>query len=73
MAQKLNTVFQDVQPIKRAGECADVAQAALWLASDDSTFVTGHAMVIDGGLSLGQSWSGMQEYFGKLLAFMPPH
>lgn len=68
---KLDSVFQGVQPLKRAGECADIAQTALWLASDDSAFVTGHAMVVDGGLTLGQSWSGMQEYLGKLMSLVP--
>jgi len=71
LAQKLGAVFANTQPIKRAGECADIAQAALWLASDDSTFVNGHSLVVDGGLTLGQSWSGMQDYFRGLLAFMP--
>jgi NAD(P)-dependent dehydrogenase (short-subunit alcohol dehydrogenase family) len=71
LAQKLKSVFQTVQPIRRAGESIDVARAAVWLASDDSAFVNGHAMVVDGGLSLGQSWSGMQVYFGRLLSLAP--
>jgi NAD(P)-dependent dehydrogenase (short-subunit alcohol dehydrogenase family) len=50
-------VLETVQPIKRAGLPEDIAQAALWLASDESTFVNGHAMVVDGGLSGGRSWS----------------
>jgi NAD(P)-dependent dehydrogenase (short-subunit alcohol dehydrogenase family) len=37
------------QPIPRAGLPEDIAQAALWLASDDSAFVTGQAIVVDGG------------------------
>jgi NAD(P)-dependent dehydrogenase (short-subunit alcohol dehydrogenase family) len=50
-------VLENQQPIKRAGLPEDIAQAALWLASDDSTFVNGHALVVDGGLSSGRSWS----------------
>ncbi len=38
-----------LQPIQRAGLPGDIAQAALWLASDDSSFVTGQAIVVDGG------------------------
>jgi NAD(P)-dependent dehydrogenase (short-subunit alcohol dehydrogenase family) len=53
-------VLESVQPIKRSGLPEDIAQAALWLASDDSTFVNGHALVVDGGLSGGQSWSESQ-------------
>ena len=40
------------QPIPRAGEPADIANAALWLASDESSFVTGQTIVVDGGLSI---------------------
>ncbi|MCC7353635.1 MAG: SDR family oxidoreductase [Anaerolineae bacterium] len=38
-------------PVRRLGQPADVAQLALYLASDESTFVTGAAFVIDGGAS----------------------
>jgi NAD(P)-dependent dehydrogenase (short-subunit alcohol dehydrogenase family) len=53
-------VLENLQPIKRAGVPDDIAQAALWLASDDSTFVNGHALVVDGGLIGGRSWSESQ-------------
>ena len=38
-----------VQPIRRAGQPLDIANAALWLASDESSFVTGASIVVDGG------------------------
>jgi NAD(P)-dependent dehydrogenase (short-subunit alcohol dehydrogenase family) len=38
-----------VQPIRRAGQPLDIAQAALWLASNESSFVTGASIVVDGG------------------------
>jgi NAD(P)-dependent dehydrogenase (short-subunit alcohol dehydrogenase family) len=53
-------VLENLQPIKRAGLPEDIAQAALWLASDASTFVNGHALVVDGGLVGGRSWSESQ-------------
>jgi NAD(P)-dependent dehydrogenase (short-subunit alcohol dehydrogenase family) len=40
----------DRQPMGRLGTPEEVAQAALYLASDDAAFVTGSALVIDGGL-----------------------
>jgi NAD(P)-dependent dehydrogenase (short-subunit alcohol dehydrogenase family) len=40
-----------VYPVRRAGRPLDIAYGALFLASDESTFVTGTALVIDGGLT----------------------
>jgi NAD(P)-dependent dehydrogenase (short-subunit alcohol dehydrogenase family) len=44
-------------PIPRPGEPEDIAQAALWLASEASSYVTGQAIVVDGGVSAGRSWA----------------
>ena len=57
-AELLKVPFADLQPIRRAGLPEDIAQAALWLASDDSAFVNGHALVVDGGLTGGHPWTG---------------
>lgn len=40
------------QPLPRAGLPEDIANAILWLASDESSFVTGQSIVVDGGLSV---------------------
>lgn len=48
------------QPIKRSGLPGDIAEAALWLASDASSFVSGHALVVDGALTTGRLWSERQ-------------
>lgn len=42
------------QPIGRMGRPAEIAAAALYLASDEAAFITGSALVIDGGLSAGR-------------------
>ena len=52
MLQNLPAVFQNAQPLKIAGMPSDIAAGAAWLASDASRFVTGHALVIDGGITL---------------------
>jgi NAD(P)-dependent dehydrogenase (short-subunit alcohol dehydrogenase family) len=53
------------QPIQRGGRPRDIAEAALYLASDGSDWVTGQALVVDGGLTLGPQ--GMQQ----MSAFAP--
>jgi len=40
-----------------AGVPADIANAALWLASSESSWVTGQVLVVDGGLTAGRAWS----------------
>jgi len=41
------------QPMPKAGMPEDIARAALYLASDDSVFVTGTHIVVDGGITVG--------------------
>ncbi len=52
----------NAQPIPRAGEPDDIAQMALWLASDASSFVTGQHFVVDGGFSAGRAWPEQPEW-----------
>lgn len=52
--------LEGFQPIQRAGQPEDIAQAALYLASDMSSFVNGHELVVDGGLIGGKQWSDSQ-------------
>ena len=42
--------FGDMVPAKRVGTPEDVANAVLYLASDEASFVTGTTLVVDGGL-----------------------
>jgi NAD(P)-dependent dehydrogenase (short-subunit alcohol dehydrogenase family) len=53
----MKQVLSQMQPLHRAGLPEDIANAAAWLASDESGFVNGHALVVDGGLIGGRQWS----------------
>lgn len=45
-------VIMDRTPLKRIGEPQDLAQAAVFLASDKASFITGQNLLVDGGLSI---------------------
>jgi NAD(P)-dependent dehydrogenase (short-subunit alcohol dehydrogenase family) len=67
-AEVMKQAFANMQPIKRAGIPDDIAQMALFLASDDSTFINARDIVVDGGLLGGRQWSAHQEAVGSMKA-----
>jgi NAD(P)-dependent dehydrogenase (short-subunit alcohol dehydrogenase family) len=52
-AEVAQTYFARQSPLGRMGVPEDVTRAALYLASDDSAFMTGQVMVLDGGMTAG--------------------
>ncbi|MBN8985680.1 MAG: glucose 1-dehydrogenase [Rhizobiales bacterium] len=69
-ADVLEGLFKSAQPIPRAGIPDDIAHAAAFLASDESSFINGADLVIDGGVIGGRNWTQQQQgYVGlrKLL------
>lgn len=71
--------FQDfasgAQPVQRAGAPQDIAEAAAFLASDQASFITGHAQVVDGGVSLGKPWGRQAPWITRtrpITVYRPP-
>ena len=65
-ASVLDGEFAKFQPIPRAGMPDDIAQAAIWLASDRSSFVNGQDLRVDGGRITGLSFSASNELYGAI-------
>ncbi|HET9078353.1 MAG TPA: glucose 1-dehydrogenase [Acidimicrobiales bacterium] len=62
---------QSKTPLRgRPGLATDIAHAALWLSSDDAGFVSGTALVVDGGLTTG-SREGLERGSGNFGARKP--
>ncbi len=55
--------YGDMYPLRRTGVPDDIAKAIAFLCSDDASFITGHALVVDGGLTIQ-----IQEDFGVRMA-----
>jgi len=68
-------MMADGQPIRRAGVPEDIAKAALFLASDSSSFISGVTLLVDGGLLSGRipydPQEGQQKFYESLQKLDP--
>ncbi len=54
--EKMKKGLGKTQVLGRIGDPVDIANAAVFLASDESSYITGHAQVVDGGAFAGKPW-----------------
>ncbi len=69
-------LFDDQYPLRRTGKPEEIASAVSFLCSEDASFVTGHALVVDGGLSVQlQENIGVQQanYMRRHPETQPPY
>ena len=62
----MKEVYRTAQPIPRAGITDDIAHAAVFLASDESSFINGHDLVVDGAITGGRNWTQQQQGLAAL-------
>jgi NAD(P)-dependent dehydrogenase (short-subunit alcohol dehydrogenase family) len=63
--ERLAAALTGAQALGRIGRPDDIASAALWLASDEASWVTGTAQVVDGGANVGRPWARQAEWITK--------
>lgn len=66
VAEHMKAGFAKAQPIPRAGITDDIAQTAIWLASDRSSFVNGIDIVVDGGMIGGRMFTPHQQSLAQM-------
>jgi NAD(P)-dependent dehydrogenase (short-subunit alcohol dehydrogenase family) len=69
--KKLMALYERIAPLRRFGTAAEVANVVRFLCSNDSAFITGQDIVVDGGISLAWQASLARELVGPRVTQMP--
>ncbi len=72
-AEVAQAALAAAQPVPCAGLPDDIALAAVFLASNESSFVNGNDFVVDGGLTGGQRWIEQQARLEAMGAALRAH
>jgi len=73
LKQALIPVTDASRPLKRQGQAEDVAQAALYLASERAAQLTGVVLPVDGGVTAGDAVNHLREIFAARARVMGEH
>jgi NAD(P)-dependent dehydrogenase (short-subunit alcohol dehydrogenase family) len=61
----IDKIMAAMHPLGRIGQPIEIARAVLFLASDEASFVTGHALAVDGGICAGAGGGGDNPFAGN--------
>jgi meso-butanediol dehydrogenase/(S,S)-butanediol dehydrogenase/diacetyl reductase len=64
--EPLARAWREAIPLRRAGNPEEIARVALFLASDDASYVTGTTVVADGGLTASNGQPNIPAIFAGL-------
>ena len=57
--------YHEAAPLRRGGQAGEIAEAIAFLASDKASFITGHNLVVDGGLTAHTGMPNLPESFAR--------
>lgn len=69
-SDKVRSALKKAQPLGRAGTPEDVANAVIFLASDEAGFITGRDLVIDGGAIAGRPYTQARTQHQALQSYL---